>query len=209
MTRLVLASSSPYRRELLARLGLAFEAVSPDVDESPLPGERPEDLVARLSEAKARAVAPRFPGAVTVGSDQVAAVRAQSASVVLGKPRDRAGAIDQLGLLSGREVRFLTGICVIGSRGSSAEIEETRVWFRNLSAPEIAAYVDRERPFGCAGSFRSERLGITLVEAIRSEDPNALIGLPLIRLCRLLRQAGLDPLQARPTRPEGPETDRD
>ena len=177
------------------RLGLAFEAAAPDVDESPRPGEAPEALVARLSEVKARAIAPRYPGAVTVGSDQVAAVPAQRAPMVLGKPENRSAAIEQLGMLSGRPVRFLTGLCVIDpGGGAELEVEETRVSFRHLTPREIAAYVDREQPYGCAGSFRSERLGITLVESIRSDDPNALIGLPLIRLCRMLRRAGLDPL---------------
>lgn len=195
MTELVLASSSPHRRELLERLGLPFAAVAPDVDESPRPGESPEDLVARLSVAKARAVADRFPGAVIAGSDQVAVVPKDTDSAVLGKPDDRPAAIEQLSMLSGRRIRFLTGLCVIDPAGNAdLEIEETGVSFRHLTDNEIAAYVDRERPYGCAGSFRSERLGIALVESIRSEDPNALIGLPLIRLCRMLRRAGLDPL---------------
>ncbi len=195
MTELVLASSSPHRRELLARLGLAFEAVAPDVDESPLPGESPEELVARLSIAKARAVSQRYPKAVTVGSDQVAVVPEGGASRVLGKPADRSAAIAQLGVLSGRRIRFLTGLCVIDRGGGvHLETEETGVVFRRLTANEIAAYVDREDPYDCAAAFRSERLGVALVESIRSDDPNALIGLPLIRLCRMLRRTGLNPL---------------
>ena len=198
---LVLASSSPHRRELLARLGIPFEAVAPALDETPLPGESPADLVARLSRAKARAVAPRFPGAVVVGSDQVAVIPHQPASVILGKPEDRAAAIEQLGQMSARNVSFLTGICVVDPRGGDElELDETRVSFRGLGETEIAAYVDREQPYGCAGSFRSERLGVTLVTSIRSDDPNALIGLPLIRLCRMLRRAGLDPLHPEPER---------
>ena len=199
MIELVLASSSPHRRELLNRLGLEFEAVAPDVDETPLPGESPEALVGRLSVAKARAVAPHYPGAVIVGSDQVAAVPEQKASIILGKPDGYSAAIEQLSLLSGRQIRFLTGICVVDPRGGNElEMEETRVAFRTLTGPEIKAYVHREQPYGCAGSFRSERLGITLVESISSDDPNALIGLPLIRLCRMLRQAGLNPLRPEP-----------
>ena len=195
MTELVLASSSPYRRELLARLGLAFEAMAPDIDESPLARECPEDLVARLSVAKAKVAALRYPGVVTIGSDQVAVAGGDSASVMLGKPDNRCAAIEQLATLSGRRIVFLTGLCVIDARGGVAlELEDTRVTFRNLTRREIAAYVDREQPYGCAGSFRSERLGIALVESIESHDPNALIGLPLIRLCRMLRHAGLDPL---------------
>ena len=196
MTELVLASSSPHRRELLARLGLPFEAIAPDVDESPRPGEAPEDLVARLSMAKARAVAVQYPAAVTVGSDQVAVVAENTTPLVLGKPENRSAAIEQLRTLSGRHIHFLTGLCVIDPRGGvEQEIEETRVSFRILLGREIAVYVDREQPWGCAGSFRSERLGITLVESIESNDPNALIGLPLIQLCRMLRRAGLDPLE--------------
>ena len=196
VTELVLASSSPHRRQLLTRLGLDFEAIAPNLDETPLPGECAEDLVARLSVAKARAVAPQYPGAVVVGSDQVAVVPRRKSSVILGKPDDHSAAIEQLSLLSGRQIRFFTGICVVDPRGGDElEIEETRVSFRTLTRPEIEAYVHREQPYGCAGSFRSERLGITLVESIRSDDPNALIGLPLIRLCRMLRQAGLDPLR--------------
>ena len=195
MTELVLASSSPHRRELLARLGIPFEAVAPGVNETPMPGESPEDLVVRLSAAKARVVSGSYPQAATVGSDQVAVVPDRSAFAILGKPEDRRAAIEQLGLLSGKRVRFLTGICVIDARGGvEVDIGETRVSFRNLSGQEVAAYVDREQPYGCAGSFRSERLGITLVESIQSDDPNALIGLPLIRLCGMLRRAGLDPL---------------
>ena len=199
MTELVLASTSPHRRELLTRLGLDFAAVAPDVDETPLPGESARGLVARLSAAKARAVSPHYPGAVIVGSDQVAVVPERSTSIILGKPEDYSAAIEQLSLVSGRQIRFLTGICVVDPRGGDElEIEETRVSFRTLTGPEIEAYVHREQPWGCAGSFRSERLGITLVESIRSDDPNALIGLPLIRLCRMLRQAGLDPLRPQP-----------
>jgi len=195
VTKLVLASSSPYRRQLLARLGIPFDALDPAVDETPVPNESADDLVARLSLAKARAVRQRYPHAVIVGSDQVAVVGGQVADVVLGKPQDRCAAIKQLGLLSGRRIRFLTGICVIGPAGDAqVETEETRVRFRELSTAEIEAYVDREQPYGCAASFRSEGLGITLVESIDSHDPNALIGLPLIRLCRMLHRAGLNPL---------------
>ena len=194
--QLLLASSSPYRRELLARLGLPFETAVPGVDESSLPGERPEDLVARLSEAKARAVAVSRPDALVIGSDQVAAAAMAAAPVILGKPGNRAAAIGQLRALSGRRVKFFTGLCVIGpAAGVRVETEVTEVLFRRLTDREIAAYVDREQPYGCAASLRSERLGITLVEAILSADPNALVGLPLIRLCDMLRRAGLDPLQ--------------
>ena len=264
MVELVLASSSPHRRELLARLGLPFHVQAPEVDEAPLPGETPKDLVVRLSEWKARAVTTRWPGAVIIGSDQVAVVpqagepvgeplaeKEPSAGVregeplaekdsagaregaplaekdsararegeplaekgsagvrqgaplankdpsplILGKPHNRSAAIEQLRNLSGRQVDFLTGLCVMDPAGKVwVEIERTQVLFRNLTGPEIVAYVERERPFGCAASFRSERLGIALVDAIRGTDPNALVGLPLIRLCRMLKQAGVNPL---------------
>ena len=207
MVELVLASSSPHRRELLARLGLPFHVQAPEVDEAPLPGETPKDLVVRLSEWKARAVTTRWPGAVIIGSDQVAVVpragepegaplaNKDPSPLILGKPRDRSAAIEQLRNLSGRQVDFLTGLCVMDPAGKVwVEIERTQVLFRNLTGPEIVAYVERERPFGCAASFRSERLGIALVDAIRGTDPNALVGLPLIRLCRMLKQAGVNPL---------------
>lgn len=193
--QLVLASSSPYRRELLARLGLPFAVEVPDVDESSLSGETPEDLVARLSEAKARAVATRLPDAVVIGSDQVAAA-GQPLAAVLGKPGNRSAAVGQLRMLSGRQVSFFTGLCVIGSvAGIQLATEVTQVLFRRLTAREIAAYVDREQPYDCAASLRSEKLGIALVESIRGADPNALLGLPLIRLCGMLKRAGLNPLQ--------------
>ena len=204
--QLVLASSSPYRRELLARLGLPFAVEVPDVDESSLSGETPEDLVARLSEAKARAVATRLPDAVVIGSDQVAAA-GQPLAAVLGKPGNRSAAVGQLRMLSGRQVSFFTGLCVIGSVAGiqlatevtqviqASDPEVTQVLFRRLTAREIAAYVDREQPYDCAASLRSEKLGIALVESIRGADPNALLGLPLIRLCGMLKRAGLNPLQ--------------
>ncbi len=193
---LILASSSPHRRELLSRLGLAFAAVTPNVDETPRPNETPVKLVERLSVAKARAVAFRHPNAVVIGSDQIAVIPTETPPTILGKPVDRPAAIEQLRRLSGRRIQFLTGLCVIAPRKEpDLGIEESMVVFRSLTDTEIATYVDREQPYGCAASFRSERLGITLVEAIRGDDPNALIGLPLIRLCRMLRRAGLNPLR--------------
>ncbi len=221
MAELVLASSSPHRRELLARLGLPFDVQAPEVDETPLPDETPEDLVARLSELKARAVAAHRPGALIIGSDQIASVptaprtsgqyapahtpqndhpntRTEPPPTILGKPRSRSAAIEQLRMLSGQSVDFLTGLCVLSPAGGvQVEVERTQVRFRNLADPEIVAYVEREQPFGCAASFRSERLGIALVDAIHSTDPTALVGLPLIRLCRMLKQAGLQPLEHR------------
>jgi MAF protein len=191
---LVLASTSPYRRQLLERLGLPFLTARPDVDERPLPGESPARLVRRLAEAKARAVAPDHPNALIIGSDQVAVVD----DVILGKPGDRARAVAQLERASGRTVVFQTGLCLFhsGSDRLQAVVEPFRVHFRSLRRAQIEGYVDRERPFDCAGSFRSEGLGIALFERMEGDDPNALIGLPLIRLIALLEEEGIFPLGA-------------
>ncbi|KFN50421.1 Maf family protein [Arenimonas composti] len=187
MTTLVLASTSPYRRELLARLGLAFTAAAPRVDETPRPGESAAALVRRLAAAKAAAVAGQQPGACVIGSDQ-AALRD---GVVLGKAGSREGAIAQLTAASGREVAFHTAWCVLAADGRRREgVDITRVRFRALAADEIARYVDAERPWDCAGSFKCEGLGISLFEAIESQDPTALIGLPLIAVAAALRAAG-------------------
>ncbi len=189
---LVLASTSPYRRELLARLGLPFEVEAPEVDERPLPGEAPEALVRRLSEAKARAVAARRPGAVVVGSDQVAVIDGEA----LGKPGGPERAREQLRRASGRAVDFLTGLAVLDTRDGRLRLEVVpfRVVFRPLDEARIEAYLRRDAPWNCAGSFRSERLGVALFERMEGEDPTALMGLPLIRLVRMLEAVGLDPL---------------
>lgn len=192
MPPLVLASTSPFRRELLARLALPFLTAAPDVDEARLPGEGPQALVTRLAEAKAREVGRAHPGALVIGSDQVACID----GAILGKPGDRARAIAQLTQAAGRVVTFYTGLCLLDTRGGQAEVvcEPFRVHFRDLTARQIAAYVDRERPFNCAGSFKSEGLGIVLFERLEGDDPNALIGLPLIRLVAMLEQAGVEVL---------------
>lgn len=191
MAKLILASSSKYRRALLARLGLPFEVAVPDIDESASPEETPGQLVTRLAEAKARAILDAAPDAIVIGSDQVAV----SDGAMLGKPGQRQRAIAQLQDLSGRRVQFLTSVCVIGPEVEPlVEVEVSTVCFRRLTLGEITTYVDRERPFDCAGSFKSEGLGIALFESLEGEDPNALIGLPLLRLCRMLRAVGLDPL---------------
>ena len=187
MPRLILASTSSYRRELLARLRLPFDIVRPDTDETALPGETPLALVQRLAEAKAAAVAALHPQAWVLGSDQVAELDGQT----LGKPGGREAAIAQLTAMSGRAVRFRTGVCL--SRAGTASrgaLDTTTVRFRALDADEIARYVDAEQPYDCAGSFKSEGLGIVLFEAIESRDPTALIGLPMIATARLLRDAG-------------------
>jgi MAF protein len=192
---IVLASTSPYRRALLARLGLPFVCASPEVDESRLPGEPPQVLVLRLAEAKARAVADFHPGALIVGSDQVACID----DLVLGKPGTREAAIAQLELASGRSVLFHTGLCLFNAATGRAQtlVEPFRVQFRVLTRGRIEAYLDREEPYNCAGSFKSEGLGIALFARLEGEDPNALVGLPLIRLVTLLESEGLDPLLAR------------
>jgi MAF protein len=189
---LVLASTSPFRRELLARLALPFLTAAPDVDEARLPGEGPQALVTRLAEAKAREVGRAHPGALVIGSDQVACID----GAILGKPGDRERAIAQLTQAAGRVVTFSTGLCLLDTRRGQAEVvcERFRVHFRDLTARQIAGYVDRERPFNCAGSFKSEGLGIALFERLEGDDPNALIGLPLIRLVAMLERAGVDVL---------------
>ncbi len=195
---LVLASTSRYRRALLEQLGLRFAAASPDIDETRRPNEPPEALVQRLAEAKARAVADAHPDALIIGSDQVACLDDQ----VLGKPGERPRAVAQLRAASGRSVLFLTGLCLLHAPTGKARVlcEPFQVRFRPLTDAQIAAYVDREQPYDCAGSFKSEGLGIALFEGLEGDDPNALIGLPLIRLIALLAEAGIDVL----TDPIGP-----
>jgi septum formation protein len=185
--RLILASTSVYRRELLERLRLPFDTARPETDETPQPGEPPRALALRLAEAKALAVAPKRPGAWVLGSDQVAELDGRP----LGKPGGFEAAATQLASMSGREVVFHTGLC-LARAGDAARVEcdRTVVRLRTLGADEIARYLDAEQPFDCAGSFRSEGLGIVLFDAIESVDPTALIGLPLIATARLLRSAG-------------------
>lgn len=184
---LLLASTSVYRRELLTRLGLPFDTARPQTDETPQPGEAPLALAQRLAVAKAAAVAAQQPQAWVIGSDQVAEFDGRP----IGKPGGREGALAQLAAMSGREVRFLTGLCVARhGQPPLTALDTTIVRFRRLSDAEIARYVDAEQPYDCAGSFKSEGLGIALFEAIESSDPTALIGLPLIATARLLREAG-------------------
>jgi septum formation protein len=187
MPRLLLASTSPYRRELLSRLRLPFEVARPDVDETPLDGETPAALAARLAQAKAVAIAMREGDAWAIGSDQVATFDDRP----LGKPGGRDAAVAQLVAMSGRAVVFHTAVALAHGNGRVlAASDTTIVRFRALSGDEITRYVDAEQPFDCAGSFKSEGLGIALFEAIESTDPTALIGLPLIATARLLRRAG-------------------
>lgn len=191
--RLVLASSSTYRRALLSRLGLPFDWCAPDVDEAGLPAEEPEKLVKRLALAKARAVAARFASHLIIGSDQVAVLDGS----VIGKPGGCAGAIAQLEASAGRRVSFLTSVCVLDARDGRTESDIVRceVEFRSLTAAQIAAYVAAERPYDCAGSFKSEGLGIALFKEMDCPDPSALMGLPLIALVRLLGQMDFDVLK--------------
>ena len=188
--RLVLASTSRYRAALLERLGLPFLVAAPGVDETTLPGEAPAQTALRLAEAKARAVAARHPDALVIGSDQIA----DCAGEPVGKPGSRDVAIAQLHALSGKTVVFHTGVALVDAASGrcSATLVDVASTFRTLDAAEIGAYVDREAPFDCAGSVKSEGLGIALFERIESSDPTALIGLPLIALCRLLRGEGVD-----------------
>lgn len=186
---LVLASTSPFRRDLLARLGMPFDTASPEVDETARPGESAAELVRRLAEAKARAVVGRFPEALIIGSDQVAVLDDR----ILGKPGTHERAVSQLQAASGRRVDFLTGLAVVDAVDGRAEVlvEPFTVQFRPLDAGMIEDYLQREQPYGCAGSFKSEGLGIALFEALDGADPNALVGLPLIRLVELLGRFGV------------------
>jgi len=192
--RLILASTSRYRRELLERLRLPFEAMSPETDETPLPGEAPAQLAERLALAKARALATRFPDAVVIGADQVADVDGHA----IGKPGTHARAVEQLRAMSGRTIVFQTALAVVRAAIGFAQVRRApvAVRFRTLSDQEIETYLRAEEPYDCAGSAKCETLGIALLEAIDSDDPTALVGLPLIRTAQLLREAGLDPLRA-------------
>ena len=191
---LILGSTSRYRRDLLQRLHLPFDVQAPEVDETARPGELPADTARRLALAKARAVAQLHPLAVVIGSDQVAELDGSA----IGKPGDHARATAQLRAMRGREVVFHTAVAVVCvASGFEAEaLVPVRVRVRPLDDAEIEHYLQTEQPYDCAGSARSEALGIALLEAIESDDPTALVGLPLIRTCAMLRAAGIDPLRS-------------
>jgi septum formation protein len=191
---LILGSTSRYRHELLSRLRLPFEVRSPQVDETPLAGEAPAAMALRLALAKARAVAASAPGAVVIGSDQVADLDGQP----VGKPGTHERAVQQLRSMSGRSIVFQTAVAVVrhDTGFEASALVPVTVRFRRLGEAEIERYLRTEQPYDCAGSAKSETLGIALLDAIESDDPTALVGLPLIRTCALLRQAGLDPLAA-------------
>lgn len=188
--RLILASSSPYRQQMLARLGLPFQSVSPNIDETPRPGESPTELALRLSVEKAAAVAPEYPGALIIGSDQVATLHGKP----IGKPGNIDNARAQLNQLSGQAVEFHSALCL--SNGEHHEIDDvvTLCRFRVLSSDEINNYLEREQPWDTAGSAKAESLGIALMESMQSDDPTAIIGLPLIALSRMLRSFNINPL---------------
>ena len=187
--KLILASTSPYRRELLGRLGLPFEVADPQTDESALPDETPETLALRLSEAKAKAVAADYPDALIIGSDQVATVDGK----IYGKPGNHERAVEQLKALSGKTVNFFTGLCLHNAITGQSDVRgiPTLVTFRELSDSEIENYLRREPAYNCAGSAKSEGLGIALLSGMQGNDPNALVGLPLIALCDMLRRQGV------------------
>jgi len=185
----VLGSTSRYRRELMERLRIPFSVAAPDVDETPATGESPRDLALRLALAKAKAVAAQHPESVVIGSDQVADL----AGVPLGKPGEHARAVQQLRQMRGQTVVFQTALAVVclATGFEAVDLAAVRVVFRDLSDNEIESYLQAEKPYDCAGSAKSEGLGIALLESIDNDDPTALIGLPLIRTARLLRQAGV------------------
>ena len=187
--KLILGSTSAYRRELLGRLNVPFSVESPHVDETPLPGELPVELAQRLALAKARAVAKRFPSCVVIGSDQVADLDGQA----LGKPGNHDRAVAQLRQMRGKTVIFQTAVAVVCLEAgfSQESLAPVKVQFRALEDTEIENYLRLEQPYDCAGSAKSEGLGIALLDAIESDDPTALVGLPLIRTSRMLRAAGI------------------
>ncbi|MDX1704943.1 Maf family protein [Pseudidiomarina sp.] len=197
MTALVLASTSPFRRQLLSKVIPEFECAAPQVDESRWPGETAHQLVERLAIAKAQALKANYADHILIGSDQVAVIAGQGQDI-LGKPGNEANAIAQLERCSGRRVTFLTGLAVYHSGRDELQhlVDSFHVQFRQLSTAEIEGYVRLEQPFNCAGSFKSEGLGISLFEGLEGDDPNSLIGLPLIKLLSLLRKWGINPLLA-------------
>ena len=192
MQQLILGSSSPFRAELLAKLGLDFITSSPDIDESALPNESAPELVQRLSELKAQKIAHTYPDALIIGSDQVALLDGQ----VLGKPGDHDNAMKQLSAASGKTVQFLTGLALFNSKTGNMQslVETFDVSFKTLTIEQIDFYLKTEQPYQCAGSFKSEGFGISLFSKLSGDDPNSLIGLPLIQLIRLLEHEGIDVL---------------
>ncbi|MGX7354023.1 Maf family protein [Citrobacter sp. ESY80] len=192
MPQLILASTSPWRRALLEKLAIPFECAAPEVDETPLPGEAPRHLVLRLAQKKAQSLAHRYPSHLIIGSDQICVLDGE----ITGKPLTEENARQQLLKARGNIVTFYTGLALYNSatRHLQTEVEPFDVHFRHLSETEIEDYVRKERPLHCAGSFKSEGLGIALFERLEGRDPNTLIGLPLIALCQMLRRENVNPL---------------
>lgn len=188
--RLILASSSPYRQQMLSRLGLSFQAVSPNINETPKLGESPKELALRLSTEKAAAVAPGYPGALIIGSDQVATLHGK----LIGKPGNIHNARAQLNELSGQTVEFHSALCLTDGERQVVDDVITLCRFRALSPDEITCYLEREQPWDTAGSAKAESLGIALMDSMHSDDPTAIIGLPLIALSRMLRSFNINPL---------------
>jgi septum formation protein len=193
--QLVLASTSRYRRDLLSRLTIPFQVAAPDVDETPLPGESPSQTALRLAEVKARAVATRFPDSLIIGSDQVLMLNSEQ----LGKPGNFENAFTQLRQMQGHAMVFHTALCLLNSRTGNVQLRDipTVVHIRTLTDAQIESYLIKETPYDCAGSARSEGLGIALISRYDTPDPTALIGLPLIALTEMLREEGVDPLLIR------------
>lgn len=200
MPKILLASGSLYRRQLLLKLGLAFEWASPDIDESHQPNESPTQIAHRLAEAKARHLASTHPNHLIIGSDQVATID----NYILGKPHTHPAAIAQLSSFRKREVTFMTGLCLFNPAANRIQtsVETYKVRFRDLSDEQIENYLQHEQPYDCAGSFKSEGLGICLFEQLEGDDPNTLVGLPLIALTRMLAKEGIDPLGQPTSRPQ-------
>jgi len=189
MANLILASSSRYRKELLSRLGINFNTQSPNIDESTQQNETPSELVLRLAEAKARALVTNHPDALIIGSDQIATIDKH----ILTKPGNHENAVKQLTSSSGKQVIFLTGLCLFNSKSNVTQLDVITysVTFRTLTDEQIDRYLKREQPYDCAGSFKSEGLGISLFEKMQGDDPSALMGLPLIRLITMLETEGV------------------
>ena len=194
MPQLILASTSPWRRALLEKLAIPFECAAPEVDETPLPGEAPRHLVLRLAQKKAQSLALRYPSHLIIGSDQICVLDGE----ITGKPLTEENALQQLLKARVNIVTFYTGLALYNSATGhlQTEVEPFDVHFRHLSETEIEDYVRKERPLHCAGSFKSEGLGIALFERLEGRDPNTLIGLPLIALCQMLRREDMNPLKA-------------
>jgi len=187
--QIILGSTSPFRRDLLNKLGINFSTAAPDINEQTRPNEAAAEMVTRLAYEKAEAVGFRHPNALIIGSDQVACIEGQ----ILGKPGNRENAIAQLLAASGKCVTFYTGLCLLNTANSQKQVscETFNVYFRNLERIQIERYLDQEEPYNCAGSFKSEGLGIALFERLEGDDPNTLIGLPLIRLVSMLQNEGI------------------